>query len=116
MRKLIHFMLLGILTMPVSAWAKILTPSDLAGLPLRTKKTLMRYEACLHFAGEWSGEPSRDRYIHRRIHELNCTQIERDIDSLRRKAGAHSRIRQLIEKIEYGYGQCQNKMTTPFKG
>lgn len=116
MPKLIHFILLGILSVPVSAWAEILTQSDLTGLPQRTKKTLMRYEACLHFAGEWSGEPSRDRYVRQRIRALNCVQVERDIDALRRQSAAHSQTRRLIEKIEYEYGQCQNKMTSPLKG
>ena len=113
MRKCIYLMTLGILAMPIGAWAEILTPSDLAGLPQRTKHILRRYDACLHFAGEWSGEPSLDQYVRQRTQELDCEHIERDINALRRKAGAHSRTRQLIEKIEYGYGACQNETTTP---
>ena len=77
MRKCIYLMTLGILAMPIGAWAEILTPSDLAGLPQRTKHILMRYDACLHFAGEWSGEPSLDQYVRQRTQELDCEHIER---------------------------------------
>lgn len=101
------------MTLCAPAWAQpMLTQADLAGLPKRTQNTLKRYEACLHFACEWSGEPARDQYVRQRVLELDCEHIERDIASLRRKAGAHSRTRRLIERLAYAYGECQNETTT----
>lgn len=69
----------------------------------------------LTFAGrmEWRAIAGSIR-VRQRTQELDCEHIERDINALRRAlAEAHSRTRQLIEKIEYGYGACQNETTTP---
>ncbi len=81
----------------------ILNESDMAGFSRNTRAILERYETCLHFAGEWSGEPDLDKYIHRRVKELRCDRIDHDVSQLRRRSLNQPRVIKALSKIEHEY-------------
>ena len=96
--------LLSLLAVPVSLYAQpVVQDSDLQGVPKHAQSVLQRYEACLHFAGEISGEPEADQYVHRRLTELGCDRIDRDVAQIRNKYDTQPRVYSVLDKIEHEY-------------
>ena len=93
------------IAMPLAAMAQpVMSQRDLAGLSKQTKNVLHRYESCLHFAGEWSGDPKLDQYVRKRTQELGCAHIDQDVSQLRRTKSHRSQTLKLIKKLERAYG------------
>jgi hypothetical protein len=63
---------------------------DTHRVPREVRRMVERFEACVHFAGEFSGDGSeRDREVNATMKNLRCDKVEKDAAALRRKYVRH---------------------------
>ncbi|MGL4767069.1 MAG: hypothetical protein ACRCV6_03180 [Formosimonas sp.] len=97
-------LILTLLTVCSTASAQpVLNADDLRGLTQPARTVLQRYETCLHFAGEFSGDAHLDQYAHRRTKTLRCDTIDHDVAQLRRRSLNQPKIIRALGKIERVY-------------
>jgi hypothetical protein len=69
-----------------------------AALPGDAARLAARIDACLHFAGEFNGDRSpRDREVTRRMSDLKCDRIERDVARMRRRYPQNAAVQRAMD-------------------
>lgn len=77
--------------------------TDLEGLSKKTVSILNRYDGCLHFAGEFSGEPALDIYVKQQFKKLGCETIDHDVSLLRHRSYQNPKVVKALQIIEDEY-------------
>ncbi|HEY1589016.1 MAG TPA: hypothetical protein VGG00_04700 [Rhodanobacter sp.] len=72
-----------------------------ANWPVPITKFIERSENCMHFAGEFNGDGSaRDAEVNRRMDELRCNSLPRDLQALRKRYRHDPRITARLDAFD----------------